>query len=65
MKLITFRNFESILARDLNNEEIAKIAAIKATMSFSEEAGYSPEEQKKREDIKKICGNKIVHFGIL
>ena len=57
--LITFSNFESVVAENLTADDVKKIQSIKRTMSKDRYAGYSPEEQIKRRTILEILGNKV------
>lgn len=56
--IITFPQFESLVAENLTPKEIQQIKIIKSKMVNDEYAGYSPEEQNKRKQIQDIIGTK-------
>ena len=56
--IISFSGFNSIFAENLTESEINQIENIKSKMSDDEYAGYSPEEQNKRNNIQLIVGSK-------
>ena len=63
--LVNFSRFRPFLAVDLNPEEIARIKAVKKTMTLNDEyAGYSPSEQAKWLAVEDIIkeGGKLVKF---
>ena len=59
--LIQFKAFETIVAKDLTQEQINNIRRIKSTMSRDEYAGYAAEEQDKFDKIKSVVGNNREH----
>jgi hypothetical protein len=60
--LITFSNFQSILAVNLTPSQIKEIKMLRDGITSDDYGGYSPSQQKLYRQIKKVIGRKMRKF---